>query len=407
MTTNIIYNNIFLQDFCKEHNIILLKDYSNENINRDSIIEGKCKSENCFNSFTKTFRSMYSYSSFYCLIHKKENTLNKIKKTCLEKYGVEYYLKTDDKQIKSKKTCLEKYGVEYNSQSQEVKNQIKETCLEKYGVENPSQSKQFKDKSKNTCLEKYGVEHYSKTNEYLDKCKNTCLEKYGVNNYSKTDDYLNKVKNTNLERYGVEYYLQTEDKQIKSKKTCLEKYGVEYPFQLEETRNKFKNTNLEKYGVEYPSKLKEIQTKYKTTNLKRYCVENPSQNSDIMEKCSKNAYKLKEYILPSGNIIKIQGYEHYALDELLKDGILEEDIINGCKNVPEIWYTDENNKSHRHYVDIFIPSQNRCIEVKSTWTAEKKKDCIFLKQQAGKELGYSYEIWVYNGKGEKVECYKL
>jgi hypothetical protein len=91
---------------------------------------------------------------------------------------------------------------------------------------------------------------------------------------------------------------------------------------------------------------------------------------------------------------------------LLKNDILEEDIINGCKNVPEIWYKDENNKKHRHYVDIFIPSQNRCIEVKSSWTAEKKKDYIFLKQQAGKELGYNYEIWVFNGKGEKVESYK-
>ena len=125
----------------------------------------------------------------------------------------------------------------------------------------------------------------------------------------------------------------------------------------------------------------------------------------MFEKTMKSAYKLKDYTLPSGNIIKIQGYEHYALDELIKEDILEEDIINGCKNVPEIWYTDENNKSHRHYVDIFIPSQNRCIEVKSTWTAQKKKDCIFLKQEAGKELGYNYEIWVYNGKGEKVECY--
>ena len=46
------------------------------------------------------------------------------------------------------------------------------------------------------------------------------------------------------------------------------------------------------------------------------------------------------------------------------------------------------------------------IEVKSTWTAEKKKDCIFLKQNASKEQGYLYEIWVYNGKGEKINCYK-
>lgn len=43
------------------------------------------------------------------------------------------------------------------------------------------------------------------------------------------------------------------------------------------------------------------------------------------------------------------------------------------------------------------------IEVKSTWTAKKKKDCIFLKQNAAKELGYKYEIWIYNCKGEIVE----
>ena len=149
-----------------------------------------------------------------------------------------------------------------------------------------------------------------------------------------------------------------------------------------------------------------IMEKRRKTCLEKYGVKHPTQNKEIMEKCSKNAYKLKEYILPSGNIIKNQGYENYALDELLQDGILEEHIINGCKNVPEIWYEDENGIKHRHYVDIFIPTQNRCIEIKSTWTAEKKKKCIFLKQQAGKSLGYNYEIWVYNKKGEKVECYK-
>jgi glutaredoxin len=124
-----------------------------------------------------------------------------------------------------------------------------------------------------------------------------------------------------------------------------------------------------------------------------------------MEKCSKNAYKLKEYLFPSGKTINIQGYEHYALDELIKEGVSEEDIKTGSKNVPELWYDDEIGKRHRHYVDIYIPSQNRCIEVKSTWTAEKKKDCIFLKQNAGKKGGFDYEIWVYNQKGKKINCY--
>jgi hypothetical protein len=126
-----------------------------------------------------------------------------------------------------------------------------------------------------------------------------------------------------------------------------------------------------------------------------------------MDKIIKQAYKLKEYKFPSNKIIEIQGYEHYALDELIiNEKNNESDIITGCQNVPVIWYNDETGKKHRHYVDIFIPSQNRCIEVKSTWTAEKNKDNIFLKQNAGKELGYNYEIWVYDGKGVRVEKYE-
>ena len=101
----------------------------------------------------------------------------------------------------------------------------------------------------------------------------------------------------------------------------------------------------------------------------------------------------------------MQGYEPYALDELLqKEHILEENIIIGTVNVPEIWYLDPSGKNHRYYVDIFILSQNRMIEVKSDYTFKVDYDVILLKQQACKDAGYSCEIWVYNSKGEKVEC---
>jgi hypothetical protein len=121
---------------------------------------------------------------------------------------------------------------------------------------------------------------------------------------------------------------------------------------------------------------------------------------------NKMSYYLKEYILPSGITIKIQGYENYALDELLQnENINELDIITGSKNVPIIWYNDETGKNHRHYVDIYIPLQNKCIEIKSTWTLKKQKEVVFLKQTAAKNLGYLYEIWVYDDKGNKVELY--
>ena len=216
------------------------------------------------------------------------------------------------------------------------------------------------------------------------KYKNTCLQKYGVENLFNSTDIKNKIKITNLAKYGVEYSTQSEIVKNKSKQTCLQKYGVEHQMLLLETHNKIRQTCLKKYGVE-----------------------NPSQVPEIADTKCKNSYRRKTYIFPSGNQIACQGYEPFALKKLIKDELINEtDIVTGAKNVPEIWYDDEAGKKHRHYVDIFIPSQNRMVEVKSTWTAEKKKDNIFLKQEAGKKLGYSYEIWVYNKKGEIVECHK-
>jgi hypothetical protein len=98
----------------------------------------------------------------------------------------------------------------------------------------------------------------------------------------------------------------------------------------------------------------------------------------------------------SGNEIKCQGYEPFALQELINNDMDETDIITGCKNVPIIYYYDESGKKHRHYVDIYIPTQNKCIEVKSNWTIKDKKANIFNKQKAAKDLGYEYEIWVYD-----------
>ncbi len=184
----------------------------------------------------------------------------------------------------------------------------------------------------------------------------------------------------------------------------MEKYGVKSGLLLESVKSKLIEKNIKEYGVSNLFESKEIQEKIKQTNKEKYGFENPSQSPDIAEKKVKTAFRKKDYIMPSGNIISCQGYEPFALDELLeKELVKEEDIVTGCKNVPEIWYNDDAGKKHRHFVDIFIPSQNRCIEVKSTWTAKKKQDNIYLKQNAAKELGYNYEIWIYNGKGEKVE----
>ena len=238
------------------------------------------------------------------------------------------------------------------------------------------------NKIKNNCLKKYGVEHFFMSKDIIEKKKKTCLNNYGCENPNQSKEVMEKIKNT-----------------------CLEKYGFENPNQSKEVMEKRKKTNLEKYGVEHVLELKEVINKRKKTMLDKYGFEHALQNLDIANKAFNASYSLKVYKLPSGKEIKYQGYEHFGLNELINI-VDENDIITGCKNVPRITYKDENGNTHYHFVDIFIKSQNKCIEVKSTWTFKKKKDNVLLKQTAAKELGYEYEIWVYDSKGVKIECLK-
>jgi hypothetical protein len=376
--TKVRYDYGLLKKYCEENNVDLKKDYSDESITRNSIIEAKCLK--CDDSCSKAFRQFIQTGCF-CKVHTKENWIGKRKATNLEKYGVEYGFQSQEIKDKIKATNLEKYGVEYGFQSQEIKDKIKATNLEKYGCERVAQSEEIKEKKKATSLERYGVECSLQNKEVKDKIKATCLE-----------------------RYGCEHSLQNKEIQDKKKATNLKKYGYVNPFQNKEIREKTKATNLEKYGCENPSQSEEIKDKIKATNLEKYGCETPLQNIEISERASKNAYKAYDYIFPSGRIERIQGYEKFMLNDLLqKEAIQEDDIVVARSGVPTVWYKDTNGKKRRYFVDCFVKSQNRCIEAKSTWTASKKKDSIYLKQQALKDAGYKCEIWIYGAHGEMVQ----
>ena len=420
-----------LDKYCKENNVILLEDYSGCNLKKDKCIKGNCIYENCKNIFEKKFENL-TKTGAYCKNCIKLMLVKRAKTTFLEKYGSENILqldfvkeKTNPNKFNNEK--LIEYCKEHNIQlledysnihitkkssfkakcqsdncnevvekifreiektgiyCKECMNKIKrektvKTCLEKYGVANSSQSKVVQQKYKETCIEKYGVEHAFQSNNIKDKIKATMLEKYGVENATQNEDIKNKIKETNLKKYGCSNTLHSET--IKAK---------------------VKTSMIQKYGVEYASQNKDIKNKKKETCLKNWGVNMPSQNSEIMEKILKKSYSKKEYMFPSGKVENIQGYENFALDELIiAEKIDESDIIIGVKNVPEIWYNDKNNVKRRYYVDIYIPSQNKCIEVKSSYTYKKNEQINILKQEAAKNLGYDFEFWIYDSKGNRI-----
>lgn len=108
----------------------------------------------------------------------------------------------------------------------------------------------------------------------------------------------------------------------------------------------------------------------------------------------KSSVRYKEFVLPSGLVVKLQGYEPQVLDYLLTlyD---ESDIILTVKNIHtyigRIFYTQENIK-RSYYPDFYIKSINTIIEVKSTYTFKKHIEKNLLKERACLDAGFNFKF---------------
>lgn len=224
----------------------------------------------------------------------------------------------------------------------------------------PNSCPGVKAKKQQVLLDTYGVTNVSQLSEVMDKKKKTWIKKYGVDNPSKAKVNIDKIKD------------KWEVINTKRKETMLKKYGVESYNSTEEFKDRRKKTWIEKYGVD-----------------------NPTKNVDILHKSmmsnSKSEYRTKTLILPSGKIIRYQGFEDQVILELLDSGIPEDEIITGPGNVPHIRYEFEG-KICRYYPDIYLPMFNKIIEVKSIYTWNKYKARNEAKIKATKEAGYDVEV---------------
>ena len=188
-------------------------------------------------------------------------------------------------------------------------------------------------------------------------------------------------------------------KEQRKQASNLAKYGVTNTAATHAVKEKIDQLFHDKYGG-HPKQTKEVQEKWKATCLEKYGG-HPNQNKEVQIKSEASSFAYKDYTMPSGTIVKYQGYEHLALDELVKL-YKEEDISSGRSAIPSIVYhVDE--KKHVYFPDFFIRSENKIIEVKSEWTIQLKRGNIEEKAQATVKSGYAYEIWVYNDKKVKVE----
>ena len=75
----------------------------------------------------------------------------------------------------------------------------------------------------------------------------------------------------------------------------------------------------------------------------------------------------------------------------------EDDIIVGVQNIIDeigFFHYEYENETRRYYPDIYIKSENRVIEVKSTYTFNKEKEKNLLKRESvlNKNINFNFII---------------
>lgn len=271
-----------------------------------------------------------------------------------------------------------------------------------------------------------GTERYKNLNDIIkgtrcvknicksQKCKAFNLVNHGCINTFQRPETKEKIVNTNREKLGVDYPQQNKEVKAKTNKTNIERYGFNYAFNTPETYEKIRTTHTINHGCPYPLQSKLIQEKADKSILEIYNVDKPLLS-----------YNRKQYTLPSGKIVNVQGYENIVLDYLLKEDhivfnrpIKEIELILG-NDIRKFKYTDHTGKNRIYYPDIsiringnFIIQENydtywshyldlyEYIEVKSVYTYNRDPKTNYEKWKTVAMTGNFIRIFIYTNKKE-------
>jgi len=272
-------------------------------------------------------RKMLSYNKY------NKNIKNQNYYSCSSKCAIK----------KIKKTNIDRYGVEFATQNKEIKNKIKQKVLERYRVENPMQNKNVKNKAKLTIKNRYGFESPIQNKELKDKIKQTNLNKYGVENVFQNKTIQQKIKQTNLDKYGVEYPQQNKEINEKKKQTNLNKYGVKNVSQNKEIHEKQQKSGF------LSKNYKDTKLHYRGTYEKHFldfCFKN---NISVTNGPSvkylfegKGKYYHSDFYLEKHNLIIEIKSDYYYKKHLKKNQIKQKSCIQQGYNF--IFIIDKNYK---------------------------------------------------------------
>jgi hypothetical protein len=288
----------------------------------------------------------------------------------------------DDVKEKRKQTCIEKYGVENPSMSPLVKDQVKKTNLDRFGVEYPLQSDEIKKKTRTTFQEKYGVDNPSRVPEIRCKAEETNLARLGVRHAMHNESIKNKLLEYFREKFGVDNPSMLPHIRKKAMETMVDKYGEPSALKLDFFKEKSKKTSLQNCGKEYFT-----QTEAYREILKKKSFDNNSA------KVNNGGYTLLDASITDYNIRCEKCFNIFTINRQLwrsrvRNGL---DVClkcnpmnNGISSVEKTLHDFirekyegiilENHRIGRKELDIFIPELSIGFEYNGLyWHSEANK----------------------------------
>lgn len=344
----------------------------------------KCKVETCNEMAAK---DRFGLFGIYCKNCNPRNKFRKCKNEICQnpkpkdKYGNYKQYCCNDCMSESRQAKFDKiYGEKSKDEMDAILQTRRETLMLSHGVDNVSKIPEVREKLR--------IAYWDTFDDRREKTIETNQRNYGVDSYMETSEFREKTKLRCIADHGAEHYMKVPE--------IAAKVALKNTENAEERMTMTANTKLKKYGDRtFNNREKLIET-----CMEKYNVSNPQQVPEFFERQMVAAFKYKEYIFPSGKIANIQGYENYALDELLKS-YNEEDIITGRTEIPTISYIDKQGVNHVYFPDIYIPKENLIIEVKSQYTHSGTSEHVrinTLKMNACIAQGYNFKYMIMDPK---------
>jgi hypothetical protein len=190
--------------------------------------------------------------------------------------------------------------------------------------------------------------------------------------------------------------------QNKRRDTCVIKFGAGSPRGSDVGKARYAATWQRNHEKNLAS-VAQAKKARAATCMDRYGVDcvlkHPPIWLDAQKRANACRHAYRTFVSSSGKIYKIRGYENFAIEILEQSGI---EFIADDSQTPHIKYV-LNARMSTYYPDIFIPSANKIIEVKSEYWLRRQSDKNLAIMATVLDSRRQMEFWIFGPKGKTLK----